>query len=74
MMVILIRLLEISIVASNILGDSINLIINLCLFKGESFNLFLFVGVREKNAISDPEINPEQINNKTHDKRGVKKL
>ena len=68
--VIFIKLLVINIVASSIFGDSISLIISLCLWKLESFNLFLFVGVREKSATSELEINPEQNNKKTHDNNG----
>ena len=71
---ILIKLLEINIVANNIFGDSINLIINLCLCSVESFNLFLSEGDNAKKAISEPEIKPEPINKKTQDKKGVKKL
>ena len=72
--VILITLLAINIVASSILGAPISLRINLCLWKPDSFNVFLFVGVNEKKAISEPEISPEQINNIIHDIKGVKKL
>ena len=73
-MVIFITLLAINIVARSILGDSINLSINLCWCDPESFNLFLSEGDSAKKAISDPEINPEQINKNTQDRRGVKKL
>ena len=58
-MVIFITLFAINIVAKSILGDSINLSINLCRRNPESFNLFLSEGDSEKKAISDPEINPE---------------
>ena len=54
--------------ANNLSGDSINLIINLCFFKCESFNLFLSVGLNANNATSEPEIRPEQINKKIHDR------
>ncbi len=72
--VIFIILFAINIVAKSIFGASISPIINLCLFKFDSFNWFLFVGVSEKKAISDPEINPEKINNIIQEKRGVKIL
>ena len=71
---ILITLLEISIVANNIFGDSISWIINLCLCCDDSFNLFLSEGDSPKNAISEPEIKPDPINNTTHDKRGANRL
>ena len=70
----MIKLFAISIVAKSILGLSTRLIINLSRFNPDSFNLFLSVGVSEKNAISDPEINPEQINRMIQDKNGVKKV
>ena len=73
MIAILTTLLEIRIVANNNLGDSINLIINLCLCDDEAFNLFLSDGDKPKNAISEPEIKPEPINKKIQDKKGVKK-
>jgi len=72
--VILIRLLEINIVASNIFGDSISLRIRLCLLILDVSSFFLSVGVNEKNAISEPEIKPEEINNKIQEKKEVKKL
>ena len=71
---IFIKLLEIKIVANNILGSLINLRINLCFFESDSFSLFLSEGESAKNAISDPEIKPDPIKRKTHDKNGVKKL
>ena len=71
---ILITLLEIRIVANNILGDSISLIISLWLRNDEALNLFLSDGDKPKNAISEPEIKPEPINKNRHDKKGVKKL
>ena len=74
MIAIFITLFAISIVANNILGASINWIINLCLFNWDSFNWFLSDGDKEKKAISEPEINPEPINSNMQDKKGVKKL
>ena len=74
MIVILITLFEINIVASSIFGFLINFRINLCRFTKDAFILLLSVGVKEKNAISEPEIKPEKINSKKHDKRGVSKL
>ncbi len=62
-------LLEINIVANNILGDLISLRINLCLWTSDLFNLSLSVGDNEKNAISDPETKPEQTNNKIHNRK-----
>ena len=67
-------LLEIKIVANNILGESISFRIILWFFKLDSFKWFLFEGDKAKNAISEPEIKPEPINNNRHEKRGVKKL
>ena len=61
-------------VANNIFGDSINFSISLCFFAIESFNLFLSEGDKAKKAISEPEINPEPINSKIQDRKGVKKL
>ena len=72
--VILITLLAIKIVANNNSGLPINDIITLCWCSSDSFKLFLSEGVKEKNAISEPEIIPEQISKNTHDKRGSKKL
>ncbi len=66
-------LFAIRIVANNIFGDSINFNINLCFFDKESFNLFLSEGDKAKKAISEPEINPEPINRKIQDRRGVKR-
>ena len=71
---IFITLLAISIVASNNLGDAINLIITLCLFFEDTFNLFLSEGDSPKNAISDPEIKPDPINRKKQEMRGIRKL
>ena len=73
MIAMLITLLEIRIVANNIFGDSINLTINLCFLDEDSFNLLLSEGDNPKNAISEPEINPEPINKKIQDNKGVKK-
>ena len=67
--VIFITLFAISIVANSILGDSISLIINLCLRISDFSNLSLSVGDNEKNAISEPDTKPEQINNKTHNRK-----
>jgi len=72
--VMLITLLEINMVANNIFGDSINWIINLSLLLAEAFNLFLSVGVNANNATSEPDIKPEKINNKRHERRGGKRL
>ena len=72
-MAILITLLAIKIVASNIFGDSVNLIITLCLFKRDAFNWFLLDGDKPKKAISEPDIKPEPISKKIQDKKGVKK-
>ena len=47
-MAIFIILLAISIVASNNFGDAINLIITLCLFVEDAFNLFLSEGDKPK--------------------------
>ena len=74
MIAILITLLAIKIVASSILGDSVNLIITLCLFDRDAFNWFLSDGDKPKKAISEPDIKPEPISRKTQDKKGVKKL
>ena len=74
MIAILITLLAIKIVASSILGDSVNWIITLCLFNRDAFNLFLSDGDRPKKAISEPDIKPEPTSKKIQDKKGVKKL
>ena len=73
-MAIFIILLAISIVASNNFGDAINLIITLCLFVEDAFNLFLSEGDKPKNAISDPEIKPDPINRKKQEIKGIRKL
>ena len=70
----LIRLFEINIVANNILGDSINLIINLCFLAEDICICFLSVGESANSATSDPDIKPEQINNNKQETNGVKKL
>ncbi len=70
----LITLLAIKMVASSIFGDSINLIIILCLLDIDAFNWFLSDGDKPKKAISEPDIKPEPINKKIQDKKGVKKL
>ena len=70
----LITLLAMRIVANNIFGASINLIISWCFLIDDSFILFLSVGDNPKKAISEPDISPEAINNTAQDKKGVKKL
>ena len=66
----LIKLFEISIVASNVLGFSNNSKIVLEDFSVSLFNSSTSLGVKEKNATSDPEISAElisKINNNTAD-------
>jgi hypothetical protein len=56
------KLLEINIVASNLLGESRRLMMLACLFESDEFSVSFSLGFKEKKATSEPEINPEKNN------------
>lgn len=61
-MLTLIKLFDISIVASNCFGFVRRSIIDLSFFPPLTFNDSISEGESEKNAVSDPEISPEKNN------------